>query len=98
MAGTFENGQTHEMVLEPDSERPCNFIGQLKNMTSSLAVTGCLNTPEDKMHITFLSHLNTKPAMYEMDYVGHVTAEKIHSSTKQVQYDSYQLISSNMYV
>merc|ERR1712018_384537 len=76
MSVTFENGETHEMVLEPYSESPCNFIGQLKNHPSSLAVTGCLNTPEDKMHITLLSHLNTRSAVYEMDYDGHVTAEE----------------------
>ena len=76
MSVTFENGETHEMVLEPYSESPCNFIGHLKNSPSSLAVTGCLNTPKDKMHITLLSHLNTRSAMYEMDYEGHVTAEE----------------------
>ena len=74
MTVTFENGATHEMVLEPYSETPCNFIGQLKNSPSSLAVTGCMNNPDDKMHITLLSDLNTNSAIYELDYDGHVTA------------------------
>ena len=64
------------MVLEPYSESPCNFIGHLKSIPSSLAVTGCLNTPEDKMHITLLSHLNTGSAVYEVDYDGQVIAEE----------------------
>merc|ERR1712018_518742 len=59
MSVTFENGATHEMVLEPYSKSPCNFIGYLKSQPdSSVAVTGCLANPEDKMHITLLSDLN----------------------------------------
>ncbi len=76
MSVTFGNEDTHEMVLEPYSESPCNFIGHLKNSPSSVAVTGCLDAPEDKVHITLLSHLNTVSSMYEMDYEGHVTAEE----------------------
>ena len=71
---TFENGVQDDMVLEPYSNSPCNFIGQLKSLPGSVAVTGCLNTPEDKMHITLLSDLNTKSAIYEMDLYGQVTA------------------------
>jgi len=74
MAVTFENGVTHEMVLEPYGEHPCNFIGELKHYPSSAAVTGCLNNPEDKMHITLITDLNTKSAMYEMNYEGQLTA------------------------
>lgn len=73
---TFENGQTHEMVLEPYSNSPCKFIGELKNTPSSLAVTGCLNKPGDKMHITLLSHLNTRSAIYELDYYGNAIAQE----------------------
>lgn len=76
MTVTFENGVSHDMLLEPYSNSPCNFIGELKNQPSSLAVTGCLNKPGDKMHITLLSDLNTKSCLYEMDYEGHVTAEE----------------------
>ena len=76
MSVTFENGETHAMVLEPYSESPCNFIGQLENQPSSVAVTGCMTNPGDKMHITLLSDLNTKSAMYSMDFDGHVTAHE----------------------
>ena len=37
---TFENGENHEMILEPYTNSPCNFIGTLKNLPSSVAVTG----------------------------------------------------------
>ena len=74
MAVTFENGQTHEMILEPYSNSPCNFVGKLKNNDGTVAVTGCLDNPGDKMHITLLSDLNTKSSIYELNYDGEVTA------------------------
>ena len=76
MSVTFDNGETHEMELEPYSETPCTFIGQLKNTPSSLAVTGCLNNDEDKMHITLLADANTKTNIYELDFNGQVTAQE----------------------
>ena len=76
MSVTFENGETHEMVLEPYSNSPCNFIGQLKNIPSSLAVTGCMNKAGDKMHITLIADINTKAATYELGYDGQVTAQE----------------------
>ena len=77
MSVTFENGATHEMVLEPYSKSPCNFIGQLKNQPdSSVAVTGCLNNPEDKMHITLLSDLNKRSPTFVVDFNGLVTADE----------------------
>ena len=76
MSVTFENGETREMVLEPYSNSPCNFIGQLKNIRSSLAVTGCMNKAGDKMHITLIADINTKAATYELGYDGQVTAQE----------------------
>ena len=73
MTVTFENGVTDSMVLEPYSKHPCNFIGKLRNHRGSTAVTGCLNTPGDKMHITLLSELNNKSVAYELDFDGHLT-------------------------
>ena len=74
MTVTFENGATDGMVLEPYSNSPCNFIGKLKTHQGSTAVTGCLNNPGDKMHITLLSDLNTKSVAYELDFDGRLTA------------------------
>ena len=71
----LRNGLTHEMALEPFSTSPCNFIGELKNVPeSSVAVTGCLSKPGDKMHITILSDIDLDSAMFEMDFNGRVTA------------------------
>ena len=72
MKVTFENGITDSMVLEPYAESSCNFIGQLANHPSTVAVTGCLKQPGDRMAITLLSDFNTKSHMYEMDYDGNV--------------------------
>jgi len=76
MSVTLENGETHEMVLEPYSESPCNFIGSLKNVDSSLAVTGCMDKAGDKMHITLLSDVNTRATTYELGFDGQVTAQE----------------------
>ena len=71
----FSNGVKDDLLLEPYSKSPCNFLGKLKNSEGSVvAVTGCLTNPEDKLHITLFSPLNTKSAMYEMDFYGHTTA------------------------
>ena len=77
MTVTFENGQDEEIVLEPYSTSPCNYIGELKSEPgSSVGVTGCLNGPDDKMYITLLSDKNTLSFAYIMDYDGKVTADE----------------------
>ena len=77
MSVTFENGKTHEMILEPYTESPCNFLGELKGEPgSSVAVTGCLNGPEDKMHISLSSDDNHLSYAYIIDYDGQVTADE----------------------
>merc|ERR1712136_677586 len=77
MTVAFENGQTHEMILEPYSESPCNFIGELKSEPgSSVGVTGCLDNPDDKMYITLLSDENSLSFAYIMDYNGQVTSDE----------------------
>ena len=74
---TFENGHTHEMILEPYSESPCNFIGELEGEPgSSVGVTGCLNNPDDKMYITLLSAYNTLSYSYELGFDGQVKADE----------------------
>lgn len=77
MSVAFENGQNQEIILEPYSENPCNFIGQLKDEPgSSIGVTGCLKSPEDKMYITLLSDSNTMSFAYIMDYYGKVSTDE----------------------
>lgn len=74
MTVTFENGVTDDLVLESYRNSPCNFIGTLKRHSGRAAVTGCLKNPEDKMHISLMSDLNTKSLAYEMDFDGNLRA------------------------
>jgi len=91
MSVTFENGETHEMMLEPYSESPCNFIGQLKNVDSSVAVTGCMNKAGDKMHITLLADANTRSTTYELGFDGQVTAQENPFKTQTERSGMYPL-------
>ena len=71
----FQSGLNHDMVLQPYSSSACNFIGELKNVPdSSVAVTGCLVKPGDKMHITMISPIEAKSSIFELDFDGQVTA------------------------
>ena len=71
----LQGGLNHDMVLEPYSRSPCNFIGHLKNVPdSSVAVTGCLEKPGDKMHITMIAPIEAKSSIFELDFDGQVTA------------------------
>ena len=81
MTVTFENGKTYEMILEPYSESPCNFIGELKNEPgSAVGVTGCLNNPGDKMYITL-------PLMFVLLYV-----KKLVKTTSTLNFVTYLYI------
>ena len=73
----FSSGFIDEMILEPafpgPNCSPCNFLGELKNTTrTTVAVTGCLEKPGDKMEITMLG---TQPRGWRLtlDYGGQVT-------------------------
>ena len=73
----FANGVEDTFVLEkfqghPNAPLSCNFIGRLAtNHQSSVAVTGCLNDPnEDRMEITLLSEHNLGGSMFLVDANG----------------------------
>ena len=72
---TFANGLKDQMELThhriyKDSVVGCNYIGNLRNSsTSSLAVTGSLNKPGDRMEITMISDNNINK-MFTVDYNG----------------------------
>ena len=57
----FSNGEQDDLVLKhyrinEHAEVGCNYLGHLQNDPySSVAVTGCLNSPEDKLEITMVS-------------------------------------------
>ena len=97
MSVTFENGETHEMMLEPYSESPCNFIGQLKNVDSSVAVTGCMNKAGDKMHITLLADANTRSTTYELGFDGKVTAQENPFKTQTGTFHVIQIMIGRFY-
>ena len=51
----------------------CNYLGHLRNTpSSSAAVTGCLNNPEDKMEITLISSHN-QHKMFVVDGAGNTS-------------------------
>ena len=71
----FENGVQDELELtqykfDGKSEVGCNFLGRLRNdAASSVAVTGCLNKPDDIMEVTLISKNNINK-MFKVDFYG----------------------------
>ena len=50
----------------------CNYIGRLRGEpSSSIAVTGCLNNPEDRLQVT-LNSRNSINKMFKVDSFGNV--------------------------
>ena len=48
----------------------CNYLGSLRNNpSSSVAVTGCLNKPGDRMEVTLISKHNINK-MFSVDFHG----------------------------
>ena len=64
--------------LNKESVAGCNYLGHLRNSpSSSVAVTGCLNKPGDKMDVTLISEHNINK-MFSVDFFGN--AEVIKSA------------------
>ena len=71
----FTNGIIDDVILKEykinqNSPAACNYIGHLKNYDSSIAVTGCLDKPGDRMDVTLLSEHNPNSMMYSVDFYG----------------------------
>ena len=72
---TFPNGVKDELVLShykmnDDAHIGCNYIGHLRSSpSSSVAVTGCLNKPGDRMEVTMISDNNINK-MFSVDFYG----------------------------
>ena len=72
---TFANGIQDEMDLthyrmHADSATRCTYMGQLRgDRSSSVAVTGCLNKPGDRMEVTLISKHNINK-MFTVDFEG----------------------------
>ena len=71
----FENGLKHDLDLKHYrmnklSPIGCNYIGSLRGDPSSrVSVTGCLNSPEDRMQVTMISE-NNNNKMFNVDSFG----------------------------
>ena len=71
----FANGHEDELnlkhyKLQELSVEGCYYIGNLRSTpTSSVAVTGCLKSPEDKMEITLISD-HSPHKMFAVDMAG----------------------------
>ena len=54
----------------------CNYLGRLRNNpSSSVAVTGCLNKPGDKIEVTLISEHNINK-MFSVDFNGNAEVIK----------------------
>ena len=79
---TFADGRKDALELNhyKHSEKSsigCNYIGALRSdPTSSVAVSGCLNKPGDKMEVTMISDYS-KNQMFAVDFNGNT--EVIHN-------------------
>ena len=71
----FANGLEYDLDLKhykmnKVAPMGCNYIGKLRgDATSSVAVSGCLNSPEDRLQVTMLSR-NSKDKMFFVDALG----------------------------
>jgi len=78
---TFGDGFKDSLQLELfqlNMETPlgCRYIGRLQNSpSSSVAVTGCLNKPDDKMEVTMISDRNFYN-MFSVDFSGNTEVIK----------------------
>ena len=56
--------------MNDESAVGCNYLGYLRNSpSSSVAVTGCLNKPGDRMEVTMISK-NSVHKMFSVDFNG----------------------------
>ena len=83
---TFTNGVKQKMILRHydaipnsdiiDQSRICNYLGHLEGdeTDSTVAVTGCLlgDNPDEKVHITLLSHHSPLHKTFSIDRKGNV--------------------------
>ena len=66
---------THYKMYE-SSMGGCNYLGRLRNSpSSSVAVTGCMNKPGDRMDITLISEHNINK-MFTVDFFANTEIVK----------------------
>ena len=86
---TFPSGIQDEFILKhhivgPSLKKRCNYLGHIQNsLSSSVAVTGCMRKPGDKIDITMISpHSGLK--MYSVDFFGNAEAIEIPKDAVQL--------------
>ena len=78
---TFGNGVQDVLKLERlqmnlNAPTSCSYIGRLQNNpSSSVAATGCLNKPGDRMELTVISNNNINK-MFAVDFQGNTEVIK----------------------
>ena len=86
---TFPNGNQDEFVLKhhivgPSMKKRCNYLGHIQNsLSSSVAVTGCMKKPGDRIDITMISE-QSGLKMYSVDFFGNAEAIEIPIPDLQV--------------
>ena len=65
-------------------KKRCNYLGHIQNrLSSSVAVTGCMKKPGDKIDITMIS-VDSGLKMYSVDFFGNAEAIEIPEDALQV--------------
>ena len=91
----FENGEQDFLELKhyrshDAAEIGCNYLGSLQSdPTSSVAVTGCLNNPVDKMEVTMIADNIHK--MLSVDFHGRATAIENPFTEEQFTNGNYRI-------
>ena len=93
---TFPNGYQDEFVLKhhilgSSMKKRCNYIGHIQNsVSSSVAVTGCMKKPGDKIEITMISeHSGTR--LFSIDYDGNVEEREAPKDIIQIIGNKFKL-------
>ena len=81
ISAAFASGAHDDFLLKhykmhESSTGGCNYIGRLRNSpSSSVAVTGCMNKPGDRVDITLISEHSTN-TMFTVDFFGNTEIVK----------------------
>ena len=93
---TFPNGNQDEFVLKhhilgDSMKKRCNYLGHIQNsVSSSVAVTGCMKKPGDKIDITMISeHSGTR--LFSIDYDGNMEEREIPKDAIQTIGNKFKL-------
>ena len=93
---TFPNGNQDKFVLKhhilgDSMKKRCNYLGYIQNsVPSSVAVTGCMKNPGDKIQITMISQ-HSATRLFSIDYDGNVEEREIPKDVIQTIGNKFKL-------